>query len=45
MRDAGVPSGVLNLITGPGAQLAQEITRNEDVAGVVFTGSLKSIVS
>jgi len=32
---------VLNLITGPGAQLGQEIARNEDVAGVVFTGSFK----
>ena len=42
MEDAGLPSGVLNLITGPGAQLGQEIARNEDVAGVVFTGSLKA---
>jgi 1-pyrroline-5-carboxylate dehydrogenase len=42
MEDAGLPSGVLNLITGPGAQLGQQIARNEDVAGVVFTGSLKA---
>jgi acyl-CoA reductase-like NAD-dependent aldehyde dehydrogenase len=42
MHDAGLPSGVLNLITGPGAELGQEIARNEDVAGVVFTGSFKA---
>lgn len=42
MEDAGLPNGVLNLITGPGAQLGQEIARNEHVAGVVFTGSLKA---
>ncbi len=42
MQDAGLPSGALNLITGPGAQFGQEIARNQDVAGVVFTGSLKA---
>jgi 1-pyrroline-5-carboxylate dehydrogenase len=41
MEDAGLPSGAMNLITGPGAQLGQEIARNEGVAGIVFTGSLK----
>ena len=42
MEDAGLPNGVLNLITGPGAQLGHEIARNEQVAGVAFTGSLKA---
>ncbi|HYT42686.1 MAG TPA: aldehyde dehydrogenase family protein, partial [Methylomirabilota bacterium] len=41
MEDAGLPNGVLNLITGPGAQLGQGLVGNEDVAGVVFTGSMK----
>jgi 1-pyrroline-5-carboxylate dehydrogenase len=41
MEDAGLPNGVINLITGPGAQLGKEIARNEQVAGIVFTGSLK----
>ena len=36
-----MPNGVLNLITGPGAQLGQEIVGNEHVAGIVFTGSKK----
>jgi len=41
MEDAGLPNGVLNLITGPGAQLGQGLVGNEDVAGIVFTGSMK----
>jgi 1-pyrroline-5-carboxylate dehydrogenase len=41
MEDAGLPNGVLNLITGSGFQLGQEIARNENVAGIVFTGSMK----
>ena len=38
------PDGVLNLVTGPGAQLGNEIAWNEDV-GVVFTGSFKQYQS
>jgi 1-pyrroline-5-carboxylate dehydrogenase len=41
MDEAGLPNGVLNLITGPGAQLGREIVENENVAGIVFTGSMK----
>jgi 1-pyrroline-5-carboxylate dehydrogenase len=41
MEEAGLPNGVLNLVTGAGAQLGQEIVRNEHVAGIVFTGSKK----
>lgn len=40
MEDAGLPNGVLNLITGSGSQLGQEIALNEQVAGIVFTGSM-----
>jgi len=42
MRDAGLPDGVLNFITGPGAEFGRDIARNEDVAGIAFTGSLKA---
>jgi 1-pyrroline-5-carboxylate dehydrogenase len=41
MDDAGLPIGVLNLITGPGARLGRQIVENEHVAGIVFTGSMK----
>jgi 1-pyrroline-5-carboxylate dehydrogenase len=41
MDEAGLPNGVLNLITGPGAQLGRGIAENENVAGIVFTGSMK----
>ncbi len=38
-RDAGVPAGVVNYITGPGANFEDEFTSNPDVAGIAFTGS------
>src|SRR3989454_4947687 len=39
LRDAGVPSGVFNYVTGPGATVGQELFDNRDVDGFVFTGS------
>src|SRR5256712_3722422 len=39
LRDAGVPSGVFNYVTGPGATVGQELVDNPDVDGFVFTGS------
>ena len=39
LRDAGLPAGVFNYITGPGAVLGGELMRNPDVAGMTFTGS------
>jgi len=39
LRDAGVPSGVFNYVTGPGATVGQELVDNADVDGFVFTGS------
>src|SRR3989441_2532747 len=39
LRDAGVPSGVFNYVTGPGATVGQELVENSDVDGFVFTGS------
>lgn len=38
-RDAGVPSGAVNYVTGPGENFEQEFVSNKDVAGVAFTGS------
>ncbi|MFO1396133.1 MAG: aldehyde dehydrogenase family protein [Burkholderiales bacterium] len=38
-RDAGVPPGVFNYVTGPGGSLGQALVEDPDVAGVTFTGS------
>ncbi len=38
-RDAGIPAGVFNYVTGPGSTLGQALIENPDVAGVTFTGS------
>ncbi len=38
-RDAGVPEGVINYVTGPGQNFEEEFTSNKDVAGIAFTGS------
>ncbi|MCA1553659.1 MAG: aldehyde dehydrogenase family protein, partial [Chloroflexi bacterium] len=38
-RDAGLPDGVFNFITGPGSTVGEELIDNDDVDGFVFTGS------
>ena len=38
-REAGVPAGVFNYVTGPGSTVGQELVDSPDVAGFVFTGS------
>ena len=38
-EEAGMPPGVLNLITGPGAQVGNALVEHPDVAGISFTGS------
>ena len=38
-RDAGLPPGVVNFITGPGRTVGVELVVNPDVAGMTFTGS------
>lgn len=38
-RDAGLPDGVFNLVTGPGHTAGEELISNPDVDGLVFTGS------
>jgi 1-pyrroline-5-carboxylate dehydrogenase len=38
-RDAGLPDGVLNFVTGPGRTLGQALVDSPEVDGVTFTGS------
>jgi 1-pyrroline-5-carboxylate dehydrogenase len=37
--DAGIPRGVLNLVTGPGGTVGAELQESPGVDGLVFTGS------
>jgi len=39
MRDAGLPAGIFNFVTGPGHTLGQALIDNPAVAGITFTGS------
>jgi 1-pyrroline-5-carboxylate dehydrogenase len=39
LRDAGLPPGVFNFITGPGNTIGNELITNPDVDGFIFTGS------
>ena len=39
LRDAGLPAGVFNLVTGPGDTVGAELEESPDVDGMVFTGS------
>ncbi|MBN1305923.1 MAG: aldehyde dehydrogenase family protein [Anaerolineales bacterium] len=38
-RDAGLPDGVLNFVTGPGSTLGQALVESPEVDGATFTGS------
>ncbi len=38
-RDAGLPAGVVNFVTGPGRTLGQALIDSPEVNGVTFTGS------
>jgi 1-pyrroline-5-carboxylate dehydrogenase len=38
-RDAGLPEGVFNYVTGPGRTLGQALIDSSEVDGVTFTGS------
>ncbi|MEM0159236.1 MAG: aldehyde dehydrogenase family protein [Candidatus Micrarchaeaceae archaeon] len=38
-KEAGVPDGVFNYVTGPGSEVGDELATNEKVAGIAFTGS------
>ncbi|MBI1973560.1 aldehyde dehydrogenase family protein [Candidatus Micrarchaeota archaeon] len=39
LTGAGVPPGVLNMVTGPGEAVGMSIVRNKKVLGVSFTGN------
>ena len=39
LRDAGIPAGVFNFVTGPGGTLGQALIDAPDVTGITFTGS------
>jgi 1-pyrroline-5-carboxylate dehydrogenase len=39
LSDAGVPAGVINLVTGGGRSVGQPLVEHGDVDGIVFTGS------
>jgi 1-pyrroline-5-carboxylate dehydrogenase len=39
LTEAGLPDGVLNFVTGPGATAGAELVENPRVSGLVFTGS------
>ena len=38
-EEAGLPAGVLNLVTGPGGQVGNALVESPDVKGISFTGS------
>jgi 1-pyrroline-5-carboxylate dehydrogenase len=38
-KDAGLPDGVFNFLTGPGSVIGEELVNSENVAGIAFTGS------
>src|SRR5690606_13527864 len=38
-RDAGIPDGVLNHVTGPGSTMGEALAGHPDIAGITFTGS------
>ncbi|ABW02602.1 aldehyde dehydrogenase family protein [Caldivirga maquilingensis] len=40
--DAGLPEGVLNLVTGSASEVGDELVTNKDVDAITFTGSLQT---
>jgi len=39
LRDAGLPDGVFNYVTGPGGTIGQALMTSPEVDGITFTGS------
>jgi acyl-CoA reductase-like NAD-dependent aldehyde dehydrogenase len=42
LNQAGLPKGVLNVVTGPGSVVGEELLRNPKVSRVAFTGESKT---
>ncbi len=41
MRQAGIPDGVVNFVSGPGSTVGAALVESKDVDGITFTGSLE----
>ena len=41
MIEAGIPKGVLNIVTGKGSEIGNWIVTDERIAMITFTGSLE----
>ncbi|SFE38053.1 aldehyde dehydrogenase (NAD+) [Lentibacillus persicus] len=41
LQEAGIPAGVINMVTGPGSVIGQGLAEHPDVNGITFTGSNK----
>jgi 1-pyrroline-5-carboxylate dehydrogenase len=39
LKEAGIPDGVFNYVSGPGSEVGDELVVNKGVAGIAFTGS------
>ncbi|GGB53114.1 putative aldehyde dehydrogenase YcbD [Lentibacillus populi] len=39
LHDAGIPSGVVNMVTGKGSVIGQDIVEHPEINGISFTGS------
>ena len=39
LEESGIPQGVLNLVTGEGRDIGEELVKNPKVHGITFTGS------
>jgi acyl-CoA reductase-like NAD-dependent aldehyde dehydrogenase len=42
LAEAGLPNGVLNLVTGEGGTVGKSIVRNKNIRAISFTGSLET---
>ena len=42
LAEAGLPPGVINLLTGPGGTVGKAIVQHPDIRGISFTGSLET---
>jgi 1-pyrroline-5-carboxylate dehydrogenase len=40
IRDAGLPPGVFNYLSGPGREIGEALATHPDTAGITFTGSV-----